>query len=1060
MKDSNNKYLQNEYFELTKSQSQIWTGQQLSPDSPLYNMAFTFEFHGEIDIDLFRDAFQLLLEQSDAMRTAFHLIEEAPKQKIYDDFSYDFPYLDFSKKENNETVLQEFVATRSQIIFDISKRLFDAVLIKMSDQYFVWYFNQHHLITDGWSVTIQYNTILDFYKRLQKGEKIIENHLPKFVDFIQFEKEKREAEVSKNTHVYWNNNINTSADSVSFLGKNNDRFQSHTNRTNIILSKEKSNQLRLLTKESDIVTWSEDLSLFITFSTLLFIYNSKINGQRKQSIGTPVHNRTNADFKRMPGLFIELFPLSVEIKNDDTFVSLFEKVRNEYFNFLKNAKTGASSPALGKTFNVVLNYINTSFSEFGEIPMQSNWLDTGHADPSHFLKLQIHDFNSSGCFHLIFDSNKSVFDAEQHQAIGEGFMFLINSFLENRNQKIEFLTPKESLRLESFNQTKVEFPTDETIVSLFEKQVGKTPEADAIIFENEKLTFNQLNKKSNQLGHFLKNKNVEIEDLIVICLDRQLEMMIGLLGILKAGAAYVPLDPTYPEARINLLLEDTQSKIILTTKKYAPHFSNQKDIQIILLDDDWDAISDFAEANLDLAILPQNLMYMIYTSGSTGQPKGVMNQHDGLVNRLLWAQDQFQLKQKSDVILQKTTYSFDVSVWELFWPLITGVKLVFAKPDGHKDSTYLKEIIEKEKITTLHFVPSMLEVFLLDVQVGDCPSLQRILCSGEELKPLHASECYKKIPHIELHNLYGPTEAAIDVTHWEVPKNKVINKVPIGKPVANTQLFILNKLGKKCLIGVQGELYISGIQVARGYHNRSELNQEKFIENPFLSEDNFKVYKTGDLARWLPDSNKKILGRIDSQVKIRGFRIELGEIETIILKNPAIRQCIVIANSNQHGNNQLVAYFVSNQIVEINSIRQFLNHHLPDYMVPAYFLQIEEIPTTINGKVDRKALPPLVKNNTITKPIQEEELNEFQEIIHEIWREVLPQNRISIYDNFFEIGGDSLIAIRMIVRINNAFELELPVNLVFEKPTVSQISIHVEELITMLLQELENENSD
>lgn len=1060
MKSSNSKHLQSDFFNLTQSQSQIWTGQQLSPTSPLYNMAFTFEFHGSINIENFRSAFQLLLAQSDAMRTVFQIVDEVPKQKICDDFEYDFQCLDFSQKENKETILQEFVANQSKTIFDISKRSYESVLIKMSEKHFVWYLNQHHLITDGWSVTIQYNAILNFYKKLKSGENLSENQLPLFKDFIEFEHKKRNSEISENTRNHWHNNINTFSDSISFFGKKNDHFRSQTNRTTITLSKEKSEQLRAITHESDLATWSEDLSLFIIFSSLLFIYQSKINGQRKQNIGTPVHNRTSKDFKNMPGLFIELFPLSTEIEEEETFISLFGKVKNEYFTFLKNAKTGASSPALGKTFNVVLNYINTSFSEFGEIPMHSKWIDTGHADPAHFLKLQIHDFNSSGCFHLIFDSNKSVFDEDKHQMIGEGFMFLIDAFLGNRNQKIAFLTPKETQILDSFNPTQIEFPTDETIVSLFEKQVKKTPDATAIIFEDRKLTFNQLNKKSNQLANFFKNKNVAIEDLVMICLDRQLEMMIGLLGILKAGAAYVPIDPTYPEARINLLLEDTQSKIVLTTKKYAPHFSNQKNIEIILLEEDWAVISDCAENNLNLPILPENLMYVIYTSGSTGQPKGVMNQHDGLVNRLLWAQHQFQLKPETDVVLQKTTYSFDVSVWELFWPLITGVPLVFAKPTAHKNSAYLKAIIEKEKITTLHFVPSMLDVFLLDIQDGDCANLKKVLCSGEELKPFHVSEFNKKLPNVELHNLYGPTEAAIDVTHWEVPKNELVSKVPIGKPVANTPLLIFNEYGKKCPIGVQGELCISGIQVARGYHNQPKLTAEKFVKYPFSSEDKFKIYKTGDLARWLPDGNIEFLGRIDSQVKIRGFRIELGEIETALLKIPAIRQCIVITNSDQHGNNRLVAYFVSNQKVETSSIRQFLGHHLPDYMIPAYFLQIEEIPTTLNGKVDRRSLPSLENNNTITNSTDEEQLTEFQEIVHEIWSEVLPQNRISIYDNFFEIGGDSLTAIRMIVRINTALELELPVNIVFEKPTIFQISQHIEELITMLLQEIENENSD
>ena len=405
----------------------------------------------------------------------------------------------------------------------------------------------------------------------------------------------------------------------------------------------------------------------------------------------------------------------------------------------------------------------------------------------------------------------------------------------------------------------------------------------AVIYEQESLTYQELHERSNQLARYLQKQGVKSETLVPVCVERSIEMIVGILGVLKAGGAYVPVDPDYPQDRITYMLEDTGAKLVLSSTGIKSKLSQSEDIRVIAIDGDWKAIAK-EPGTPPAGTQPEagQLAYMIYTSGSTGKPKGAMNEHGGIVNRLLWTQDYFQLSSR-DAILQKTTFSFDVSVWELFWPLITGARLVFAKPGGQGDSTYLKEIISKQKITLLHFVPPMLSAFLADVEAGDCQGLKNVLCSGEALSAAQVQLFNEKLPHVQLHNLYGPTEAAIDVSCWShTNKDKKITTVPIGKPVANTQLYILSREQQAAPLGVPGELYIGGVQVGRGYWKQPELTSQKFIKDPFSRDPAARLYKTGDLARWQADGNIEYLGRIDDQVKIRGYRIELclGEIES------------------------------------------------------------------------------------------------------------------------------------------------------------------------------------
>jgi amino acid adenylation domain-containing protein len=503
-------------------------------------------------------------------------------------------------------------------------------------------------------------------------------------------------------------------------------------------------------------------------------------------------------------------------------------------------------------------------------------------------------------------------------------------------------------------------------------------------------------------------------------------------GNSKTGAAYVPVDPQYPLDRIQYIIDDCNADILIAGN--SDLLIPKPGIRNIDLSD-WKPFQNQSKSNLEASIELNNLAYVIYTSGSTGKPKGVMNEHGGLLNRLLWAQSYYKLTEK-DCVLQKTTFCFDVSVWELIWPLLVGAKLVFAKPEGHKDSNYLKKIIEDQSITMLHFVPSMLEVFLSDLKAGDCLNLKKVLTSGEALKTHQVQLFESKLPNAQLHNLYGPTEAAIDVTYWSLPKkHKIQNTVPIGKPVANTSIYILDPWLQVVPLGCEGEIHIAGVQVARGYLNNDRLTRQKFVKDPF--QTNARMYKTGDKGRWLTDGNIEYLGRTDEQLKVRGFRIEPGEIEIVILESGLVKRTAVIGKQDSMANIQLVAYVVVAETYQKESLLTFLKQKLPDYMIPAVFMEIDEIPLTSNGKLNRKALPePSIQlTNEIVPP-----RNELEKTLVEVWKQVLNLETISIHDNFFEIGGHSLLAFRILsgVRKSTGFELELT-DLV-ASPTIAQLA--------------------
>ena len=644
---------------------------------------------------------------------------------------------------------------------------------------------------------------------------------------------------------------------------------------------------------------------------------------------------------------------------------------------------------------------------------------------------------------LVWVYDEKVLDKMAIDRMWEQFEVLLNDIAIGKDQpigKLSILSEQEARKLFiDWNDTGRKYPQDVCLHQLFEAQVERTPEAVAVVFGEKQLSYRELNNRANQLAHHLKSLGVGPEILVGIFMERSLEMVIGIYGILKAGGAYVPLDPEYPAGRLAYMLKEARVPVLLTQKHFLASLP-ENEAKVICLDSDWPTVARESSQNLVNRTEPDHLAYVIYTSGSTGTPKGVMNIHRGICSRLLWMQEAYRLT-GADRVLQKTPFSFDVSVWEFFWPLLVGARLIVARPGGHKDSNYLVKVIQQEEITTIHFVPSMLQVFLEEKGVERCHSLKRVICSGEAL-PYELQERFLTKLGADLHNLYGPTEAAVDVTYWACKQKSEHNIVPIGYPVANTQIYILDPRLQPVPIGVPGELHIGGIQVARGYLNRPELTAEKFIPDPYSHEPGARLYKTGDLARYLSNGAIEYLGRIDHQVKVRGLRIELGEIEAVLSEHKAVSQAAIVVRESRAHDRQLVAYFVlePNQDVTVTELRKHLRTRLPEYMIPQHFVKLDALPLTPNGKVDRRALPaPQEDRQTDESYVAPQ--NEVEKTIASIWQELLNIKTVGIHDNFFELGGHSLLLLKMLVKLQEFFKKEFSIVEMFRHPTISALAI-------------------
>ncbi len=598
----------------------------------------------------------------------------------------------------------------------------------------------------------------------------------------------------------------------------------------------------------------------------------------------------------------------------------------------------------------------------------------------------------------------------------------------------DLLTEHDAALLAAWNATEFDFAVGETLVDAFGCGVVGS-DAVALVFGGESVSYGELRARANRLARWLVDAGVGADVLVGVLMERSVEMVVSLHAIVTAGGAYVPLDPDVPDDRSGYMVDEADLSVVLTQESLRDRVPQRVD-NVLSVDAERELIDRYDCTDLDVTVDPDSAAYVIYTSGSTGRPKGVINEHRGIVNRLAWMQSVFDLG-PDDCVLQKTPFGFDVSVWELFWPFQVGARLAIAAPDGHRDPGYLIDEINTRAVTTVHFVPSMLRLFLNHPRAGTATTLKRVICSGEALTADLQDRFFDTFDNVELHNLYGPTEAAVDVTHWQCDPNNTTGTIPIGAPIANTEIHILDDQLQPVPIGTAAELHIGGIQVARGYLNRPELTTQRFIDNPHGPG---RLYKTGDLARWRTDGNLEYLGRTDHQVKIRGNRVELGEIEATLLQHPNITTTAVTTHLTRSGSLQPIAHYspVEDTDVDATELRSFLEARLPSYMIPNHYIAHDDFKITTNGKIDRKSLDAAFEARRASDGVGVAPRDPIERLLTEIWSEVLERDDVGVEDGFFELGGDSLQAASVVNRIQTELEEFIYVITAFTAPTIAE----------------------
>ena len=1029
---------------LSYAQQRLWFLDQYEPGSAAYNIPGAVRLQGELNKPALQASLNAIIQRHESLRTRIVLEQDQPVQKIAAAMDLLLTETDLSSlpKAERQAQLEWRIEDEAQSGFDLATGpLIRASLLKLAETEHILLFTLHHIVSDGWSMGV----LIKEFAQLYAGQHDSLPALPiQYADFAHWQRSWLQGEVLQKQLSYWKTKL-SGAPALLELPTDYPRpaIQGHQgSQVKLNIGKELTDKLQALSQQ-------HQASLFMTLLAGFKILLSRYSGQNDLSIGSPIANRNRKEIEGLIGFFVNTLVLRSEVNETESFSDFLKHVREttlgayehqdipfeQLVEVLQPERHSSHSPL----FQVMFVLQNAPVSELQLPGLQLDMLESSSVSAKYDLTLQFEE--RAGQLQGGLTYNTELFDSSSIERMARHFTNLLEAVAAEPAaciSEISMLEANEQKQLlQDWNDTTVAYPENQTVIAQFEQQAAQQPEHIALVFEEEKLSYRELNAKANQLAHYLRSLGVGPDVLVGLCVERSVEMVVGLLGILKAGAAYVPLDPGYPPERLAYMLADAQPAVLLTQERILTQLpESNSGIKTLKLDTEWALPAAYPAENPAVVLDSDNLAYVIYTSGSTGKPKGAGNHHRGLYNRLAWMQQAYGLT-ATDRVLQKTPFSFDVSAWEFFWPLAYGSTLVMARPGGHQDTDYLSTLMRQESITTMHFVPPMLEVFLAELERHDFPALRQIICSGQALPFELQQRFFTQLSHVDLHNLYGPTEASIDVTYWQCRPDSGLAGVPIGRPIANTRIYLLDNYLNPVPAGVAGELYIAGAGLARGYLRRPELSAEKFIPDPFATIAGQRIYKTGDLARYLPDGNIDYLGRMDEQIKLRGFRIELGEVEAALGAQPGIREAIVIAREDNPGDKRLVAYLVSAEEVQEDVLRSALGRSLPEYMIPSHFVQLEQLPLTPNGKVDRKALPAPDKSRPEAGYVEPQ--SETEILLAGIWADVLKTDKVGLHDNFFALGGHSLLAVSLIEKMRRA-GIHIDVRSLFATPTIAALA--------------------
>jgi amino acid adenylation domain-containing protein len=1031
---------------LSFAQRRLWFLDQIAPGGATYNIAFAVRLEGALNPAALSASLSAVVRRHEVLRSTFSVQGDEPVQHVRTTVPVPFPRIDLAALPPGarEAESERLAAWEAAVPFDLTAGpLLRAWLLRLDPRLHVALLTFHHIVSDGWSVEVFVREMTAFYASFLQGLMPPLPELPiQYADFAEWQREWLQGEILEGQLGWWRERL-AGAPDVLELPTDSPRPAIQTHRGAPLHRRIGAGLRAPITALAHGRGSTAFMVLFASFQALL----RRWTAQQDLLVGTPIANRTRPEVQDLVGFFVNTLALRTDLSGDPPFHILLERTRETVLGaydhqdlpFEMLLEELGIERDLSRTPLVQALFLLQNAPAVAQNPSGLRLsLQATHSGTSKFdITLGLEEDGES--FHAALEHSTELFDATTMLRLLEQYGRLLEAIAANpglRVSELPLLGEGERWQLlGEWNDTAVTWEEGEgTLYELFAAQAARTPDAEALVFEGERLTYRELEQRASALARRLCALGVGQDAVVGVLLDRSLEMVVALYGVLQAGAAYLPLEPTHPRERLALVLEDARPALVLSRAGRADLLPEGV-VRIELLEPG----APGAAEPLPPSAGATGLAYVIYTSGSTGRPKGAMVPHAGIRNRLLWMQAAYGLD-STDRVLQKTPFGFDVSVWELFWPLTVGACLVVARPEGHRDSAYVAELIGRERITTLHFVPSMLRLFLEEPDLSACRSLRRVICSGEALSADLVERFRRKLGHAGLHNLYGPTEASVDVTSWACPRERGVRVVPIGRPVSNTSIHVLDEAFGIVPPGGPGELFIGGVQLARGYLSRPALTAERFVPNPFATEPGARLYRTGDRVRRLADGAVDYLGRLDFQVKIRGFRIELGEVEAGLAAHPAVRDAVALARPDGHGGSRLVAWIVPRAAPAPTplELREHLLRRLPEPMVPTAFVFLEALPLTGSGKVDRKALPdPEVGRSG--DPTGEAPRDALETLLAEVWAEVLGLDRVGIDDSFFVVGGDSISALRVVNGLRDR-GLVLAFQEVYRHPTLRQLA--------------------
>jgi amino acid adenylation domain-containing protein len=1043
-----------EFLPLSFAQQRLWFLDQWEPGSAVYNICRAYRLRGKLDVGAMGQSLNTVVQRHEVLRTCFPAIDGQPRQVIASSLNVPILLIDLHElpeAERYEKSLQLATEDARQP-FDLARGpMLRAKLVRLADNEHIFVFTVHQIVCDGWSMQVLHREFWTIYDALTKDISLALPALPlQYADFAIWQRQWMQDSVLQSQITYWKKQFGEAWPLLNLPADRPRPVQRgfRGSRQAVVLPESLTEAVRDLMRQEGVTLF---MTLVTAFQTLLHRYVEETD----LVVGFPIANRNWTETARIVGFFVNTLVLRTDFSGAPCFRDLLFKVResclgayaNQDLPFdklieeLRPPRDVAHNPMFQAMF--VLQIAENSSIGVQGIVSEPVEIDAGTSKFDLTLSLAERHKRLVG----IIEFSTDLFDRSTIERMAGHYRTLLGGIVADPNRSISELpilteAERQQLLIE-WNDTESDYPKDKCISQLFEEQAASTPDAIAVSFEEQQLTYRELNTRANQLASYLINLGVGPEKLVGICVERSREMVVGLLGILKTGAAYVPVDPSYPKKRLAFMVNDARVSVVVTQENLidSTQYSALSTQRFhVCLDRDWAVIQRQNAENPQTEIRAEGLAYVIYTSGSAGKPKGVQVSHRSLVNCLYSIGERLGFT-NGDVFLALTTISFDISVLELFLPLITGGKVVVASREEAADGRELARRLKRSSATALQATPSTWRL-LIEAGWEGSPGF-KILCGGE-LMPRDLAEAL--LTRGEVWNLYGPTESTIWSSMHKVESGE--EPVPIGRPIANTTIYILDSHLQPVPIGVHGELSIDGNGLARGYWNQPELTAEKFIPNPFEAGE--RLYKTGDRARFRPDGNIEFIGRIDNQVKIRGYRVELGEIEATLNQHPAVKDSVLVARARGSlTEDTLVAYVVPKQQAapSISELRDYLKEKLPEYMIPSVFVMLDSLPLTPSGKIDRSALPAADG----TRPNLAHEFvgprTEIEDLVAQVWREVLKLDRIGVHDNFFELGGHSLLATRVVARLRNNFSIDLALRKLFELPTVVALAEHIDGLL-------------